>query len=129
MTKKKQYPGGVKLTLKKARAVAIQEFGTAKGLEKEEPAPFGYFTMEIGNLYVRIHPDTYGETGCIVVSAKMAHGTGQSLKFLDPETLQDNFGALEKRRREDDREALNDWGNSNDPEFCHKQIDHAWERG
>ncbi|MCI7733407.1 MAG: hypothetical protein MSK39_01265 [Dysosmobacter sp.] len=129
MTKKTQYPGGVKLTLKKARAVAIQEFGTAKGLAKEEPAPFGYFTMEIGNLYVRIHPDTYGETGCIVVSAEMAHGTGQSLKFLDPETLQDNFDALEKRRREDDREALNDWVNSNGPEFCHKQIDRAWERG
>ena len=85
--------------------------------------------MEIGNLYVRIHPDTYGETGCIVVSAEMAHGTGQSLKFLDPETLQDNFDALEKRRREDDREALNDWVNSNGPEFCHKQIDRAWERG
>lgn len=43
MTKKKQYPGGVKLTLKKARAVAIQEFGTAKGLEKEEPAPVRLF--------------------------------------------------------------------------------------
>lgn len=36
--KKKDYPGGVKLTLKTARAVAVQEFGTAKGLEKEEVA-------------------------------------------------------------------------------------------
>lgn len=28
--KKTDYPGGVKLTLKTARAVAVQEFGTAK---------------------------------------------------------------------------------------------------
>lgn len=32
--KKKDYPGGVKLTATKARAVAMQEFGTAKGLTK-----------------------------------------------------------------------------------------------
>ena len=29
MTKKKDYPGGMKLTAAKARAVAVQEFGTA----------------------------------------------------------------------------------------------------
>ena len=129
MTKKKQYPGGVKLTLKTARAVAIQEFGTAKGLEKEEPAPFGYFTMEIGNLYVRIHPDTYGETGCIVVSAEMAHGTGQSLKFLDPETLQDDFAALERHCERDQRDRLKDWVTTNGPEYCCEEVKQVWERG
>lgn len=67
MTMKKEYPGGVKLTLKTARAVAVQEFGTAKGLEKEEVAMPGYFKMKLGNLFVRIHPDTYDGTGCIVV--------------------------------------------------------------
>ena len=46
--KKKDYPGGVKLTLKTARAVAVQEFGTAKGLEKEEVAMPGYFKMKLG---------------------------------------------------------------------------------
>lgn len=129
MAKKKQYPGGVKLTLKMARAVAIQEFGTAKGLEKEELAMPGYFTMEIGNLRVRIHPDTYWETGCIVVSAEMAHGTGQSLKFLDPETLQNNFDAQDQYHRKNDRETLEDWVNSNGPEFCRKKIDSILERG
>ena len=34
MTKKNSYPGGVKLTATKARAVAMQEFGTAKGMTK-----------------------------------------------------------------------------------------------
>ena len=123
MAKKKQYPGGVKLTLKKARAIAMQEFGTARGLAKEEPAPFGYFTMRIGNLYIRIHPDTYDETGCIVVSTKMANGTGQSLKLLDPETLQKNFDALERYIRLSKKSQMEDWVNLNGPEFCHKQID------
>lgn len=93
MTMKKEYPGGVKLTLKTARAVAVQEFGTAKGLEKEEVAMPGYFKMKLGNLFVRIHPDTYDGTGCIVVSAELAFGTGQNLKFLNPDTLQDDFDA------------------------------------
>ena len=93
MTQKKQYPGGVKLTLKKARAVAIQEFGTAKGLAKEEPAPFGYFTMEIGNLYVRIHRTQYGRNRVHCGFRGNGPRNRASLKFLDPETLQDNFDA------------------------------------
>lgn len=81
MTKKNSYPGGVKLTATKARAVAMQEFGTAKGLTKEETAMPGYFKMRLGNLFIRIHPDTYDGTGCIVVSAELAFATGQTLKF------------------------------------------------
>ena len=38
MTKKKQYPGGVNLTAKTARTLAIQEFGTARGLTKRRCA-------------------------------------------------------------------------------------------
>lgn len=49
MTKKKQYPGGVKLTAKTARALAIQEFGTARGLTKSTSFVGVYF-MEFGNL-------------------------------------------------------------------------------
>ena len=59
MTKKNSYPGGVKLTATKARAVAMQEFGTAKGLTKEETAMPGYFKMRLGNLFIRIHPAQY----------------------------------------------------------------------
>ena len=51
--KKKDYPGGVKLTATKARAVAMQEFGTAKGLTKEETAMPGYFKMKLGSLFIR----------------------------------------------------------------------------
>lgn len=32
---KKTYPGGFRLTLKTAQALAVQEFGTAKGLEPD----------------------------------------------------------------------------------------------
>lgn len=76
--KKKDYPGGVKLTATKARAVAMQEFGTAKGLTKEETAMPGYFKMKLGSLFIRIHPDTSDGTGCIVVSAELAFATGQN---------------------------------------------------
>jgi hypothetical protein len=126
MSKKKEYIGGVKLTAKTARAVAMQEFGTARGLTKEE---YGNFKMQIGNLFIDIRGDGYWETGCIVVSVEMAYGSGRGIKFLDPATLKDNFDALERSRRMEDRETMKDWVNSNGPEFCHKQIDTIWERG
>ena len=107
--KKKDYPGGVKLTATKARAVAMQEFGTAKGLTKEETAMPGYFKMRLGNLFIRIHPDTYDGTGCIVVSAELAFATGQTLKFLNPDTLQDDFDALERHCKRAQRDDLKDW--------------------
>lgn len=109
MTKKNSYPGGVKLTATKARAVAMQEFGTAKGLTKEETAMPGYFKMRLGNLFIRIHPDTYDGTGCIVVSAELAFATGQTLKFLNPDTLQDDYNALERYCKRAQRDDLKDW--------------------
>lgn len=55
--------GGVKLTLKKARELALQEFGTAKGIQQEENTLPDYYIMRLGNMRVRIAPDTYGGTG------------------------------------------------------------------
>lgn len=109
MTKKKRYPGDVKLTATKARAVAMQEFGTAKGLTKEEIAMPGYFKMKLGNLFIRIHPDTYDGTGCIVVSSELGDGTGTSRKFLNPDTMQDDFDALERHCKRAQRDNLKDW--------------------
>ena len=54
--------GGVKLTLKKARELALQEFGTAKGIQQEENTLPDYYIMRLGNMRVRIAPDTYGGT-------------------------------------------------------------------
>lgn len=49
MTKKEQHPGGVKLTAKTARTLAMQEFETARGLTKSTSFVGVYF-MEFGNL-------------------------------------------------------------------------------
>ena len=59
MTKKKQYPGGVKLTAKTARTLAIQEFGTARGLTKSTSFVGVYF-MEFGNLRSTICAIVFG---------------------------------------------------------------------
>lgn len=89
MSRKKQYPGGVKLTAKTARALAMQEFGTARGLTKSTPFVGVYF-MEFGNLRIEICADA----ACIVVRVVLAHGTGSSVKYFDPDTLQENFKAI-----------------------------------
>ena len=53
MTKKKPYPGGGNLTAKTARTLAMQEFGTARGLTKSTSFVGVYF-MEFGNLRIEI---------------------------------------------------------------------------
>ena len=69
MARKKEYPGGFRLTLATARRLVVQEFGTAKGLEPDRGTCLeGFFTMQMGNMGVSICPDL-GMSGCIVVRA------------------------------------------------------------
>ena len=51
MSRKEQQHGGVKLTAKTARTLAMQEFGTARGLTKSTSFVGAYF-MEFGNLRI-----------------------------------------------------------------------------
>lgn len=94
MTKKEQQHGGVKLTAKTARTLAMQEFGTARGLTKSTSFVGAYF-MEFGNLRIEICADA----ACIAVRVVLAHGTGSSVKYFDPDTLQENFKAIHRRRK------------------------------
>ncbi len=119
--------GGVKLTLKKARELALQEFGTAKGLQREECALPDYYIMQFGNMRVRIAPDTYGGTGCILVEVCM-NGYGRAFQLHDPETLQQDFKAEEERLRQDRRDILQDWIDTNGRDVCHAEVEKIWNR-
>ena len=88
MSRKEQQHGGGKLTAKTARTLAMQEFGTARGLTKSTSF-IGVYFMEFGNLRIEICADA----ACIVVRVVLAHGTGSSVKYFDPDTLQENFKA------------------------------------
>ena len=124
MTKKKQCHGGGKLTAKTARALAIQEFGTARGLTKSTTFVGVYF-MEFGNLRIEICADA----ACIVVRVVLAHGTGSSVKYFDHDNLQENFKAIDKHREDEDRAIISDWVNLNGTEYCRKQIEEIWTHG
>lgn len=128
MSRKKEYPGGIRLTLKKARELAIREFGTAKGLEVEPCAMPGYFHMRFGNLFVRIHPDVCG-SGCIKVDVSCVSGYGYCTQFYNPDTLKQDFEAEEQYRREVERDSLKDWIDTQGPEFCHAAVDRIWNQG
>lgn len=119
--------GGVKLTLKKARELALQEFGTAKGLQREEGALPDYYIVQFGNMRVRIAPDTNGGTGCILIEVSL-NGHGRAFQLHDPATLQQDFEAEENRLRKDRREALQDWIDTNGPDVCHAEVEKIWNR-
>ena len=127
MAKKKEYPGGVKLTAKKARELAVQEIGAAKGLKKEPNAPEGFFQMQFGSLNVRIHPDISG-SGCILLEVAFACGTGRCVQYHNPETLEQDFKAEEEAARRARREALEDWVNTNGADVCHAAVNRIWNK-
>ena len=104
MSRKEQQHGGVKLTAKTARTLAMQEFGTARGLTKSTSFVGVYF-MEFGNLRIEICADT----ACIAVRVVLANGTGSSVKYFDPDTLQENFKAIDKHREDEDRAIISNW--------------------
>lgn len=126
---KKLYPGGFRLTLKTARALAVQEFGTAKGLEPDRGTDLeGYFRMELGNLVVSINPDL-GMSGCIVVHAGLCTASHTCVGYFNRETLEPDHDVMDKYERREKREALEQWVFGGGPEPCHKLIDEVWNRG
>ena len=124
----RSYPGGFRLTLKTAQALAVQEFGTAKGLEADQGTDLeGFFTMRMGNLCISINPDL-GMSGCIAVRMGLCTTGGKCVGYFNRETLEPDYGVMDKYERQEKREALEQWVFGGGPEPCHKLIDEIWNR-
>lgn len=127
MIERKANPGRIKLTMKTARELAKRELGTAAGLEVEPSTMKGYYRMTLGNLVVRIHPDWSGDSGCIVMTANWAGGMHDTIQLFDPETLEKDFAAEERRRAKGKQERLEEWVGSYGMDHCCQKIKEAWE--
>lgn len=122
---KKIYPGGFRLTLKTAQALAVQEFGTAKGLKPDQGTCLeGYFRMEMGNFIVSISPDI-GMSGCIVVRAGLCTASHTCVGYFNRETLEPDYDVMDKYERQEKREALENWVGDIGPDACCKLIAEA----
>ena len=129
MARKKTYPGGFRLTLATARALVVQEFGTAKGLEPDRGTCLeGFFTMRMGNMGISISPDL-GMSGCIVVRVGLCTASHTCIGYFNRETLEPDYDVMDKYERKEKREALVQWVSGGGPEPCHKLIDEVWEKG
>lgn len=125
---KKTYPGGFRLTLATARKLAVQEFGTAKGLEPNRGTYLeGFFTMTMGNLYISINPDL-GMSGCIEVRMGLGTASNMCVGYFNRETLEPDYDTMDKYERKEKREALEQWVFGGGPEPCHKLIDEIWDK-
>ena len=128
MARKKEYPGGFRLTLATARALVVQEFGTAKGLEPDRGTCLeGFFTMRMGNMGISISPDL-GMSGCIVVRVGLCTASHTCIGYFNRETLEPDFDVMDKYERQEKREALEQWVFGGGPEPCHKLIDQIWDK-
>lgn len=123
---KKLYPGGFRLTLATARKLAVQEFGTAKGLKQGNwHNSEGFYEMILGNLEIEIHPDMSG-SGCIRINVSMNGTPGNICQLHDRDTLHRNYEEEDVQRRKEQREEFETWVSMGGPEPCHKAIDDFW---
>ena len=128
---KKYYPGGFRLTKKMAAALAVQELGTARGLEREPGKPEGYFHIAIGNLNVRISPDASdsiyrSSAGLIQIRIDFNGSPDRIVKFFRPDTLELCQGEEEIYRRAKRREMLDNWIKRGGPEKFRAKIERLW---
>lgn len=123
---KKLYPGGFRLTLKTARALAVQEFGTCKGLKQASwHNSECFYEMTLGNLEIEIHPDM-SCSGCIQIDISMRNGNGHIFQLHDRDTLERHYKEEDVHKRKERREAFEDWVSAGGTEPCHKAIDDFW---
>ena len=126
MAREKDYSGGFRLTLKTARALAVQEFGTCKGLKQGNwHNSEGFYEMILGNLEIEIHPDMSG-SGCIRINVSMNGTPGNICQLHDRDTLHRNYEEEDVQRRKEQREEFETWVSTGGPEPCHKAIDDFW---
>lgn len=84
---KKVTHGGFRLTLATARRLAVQEFGTCKGLKQSDwHNSEGFYEMTMGNLEIEIHPDM-SCSGCIEIDVSMNGTPGHIYQLHDRDTL------------------------------------------
>lgn len=129
---KKYYLGGFRLTKKTAAALAVQELGTARGLEREQGMPEGYFCIRFGNLAVRIHPDASksshrSSARLIQMEIDLSGSQARIVHFFWPDTLEQNFREEEIYNRVMRRDLLEDWIERDGVEKCHAEIDRLWQ--
>ena len=115
---------GTMLTLEKARMLAVQEFGTDRGLSEDWRMQGGYI-MQFGNLLIRIHPVTQRDIPVIKVEVCFkitSPGCGFIVKIFNPETLEEDLDAEREYRQMDWEESLENWVNGYSAEICHQKI-------
>lgn len=126
---KKTYAGGFRLTLATARKLAIQEFGTAKGLAPDHGTDLeGLFTMKMGHLGISIRPDM-GMSGCIEVVMGLCTASHMCVGYFNRETLEPAYDVMDRYERREKQEALEQWVYGVGPEACHRRIDEVWDAG
>ena len=115
---------GTMLTLEKARMLAVQEFGTDRGLSEDWRMQGGYI-MQFGNLLIRIHPAIQRDIPVIKVEVcfKIASpGCGFIVKIFNPETFEEDPDAEREYRQMDWEESLENWVNGYGAEICRQKI-------
>lgn len=126
MAKTKRNPTPVKITAKLARALCMQELGTAKGLKQSESFNDRY-ELCMGSLVIEIRP-SYSEPGLVELNYCMNCQCGTT-HFYRPDTLEVDFDAFAREHTRLRMEYVKYWVDShNTLESCKEDVDRIWNR-
>lgn len=123
---KKQDPAKIKLTLKTAKELAKRELGSAKGITLKRSYMMNNYHMSLGNLSVWIYLEQIGDRWYIALIADWAGSTGKTVRFFDPETLEQDFGAEERHWEQHRQDQFQDWVEGHGVEYCCQKVKEAW---
>ena len=125
-TRKPAKPAHVKITAKLARALCMQELGTAKGLQKSEQFDDRY-ELRMGNLVIEIRP-SYSEPGLVELHY-FTHCHCGTTDCYNPDTLEVDFAASAREHQRLKMDYVESWVDSHsDPESCKADVDRIWNR-
>lgn len=113
-----------KLTVKKAKEIALKVLGTSKGLTKDPYCEFAY-EITMGDFCAAIRCAASGSS-LIEVSVRGPVHTAYGL--YNPDTLEEAFQEEEMFRLREKRDIFEEWVCENGPEPCKAEVDRIWYR-
>lgn len=113
-----------RLTMKTAKALAIRELGTAKGLKRltDTSSDVYIYEMQLGTLLIRIDNGWFACNGLIKLLIS-TNNVQKNIKYFNPKTLDEEFWMLDKEQMEEQTEYFNERVRNIGIEGCLKIIE------
>lgn len=114
-----------KLTLEKAKALAVQELGTCEGIRALN-APGGWFHMDLGKMEVNIYLVWPVDSDLVALELWKGKAGARGVmirQFFQLDTLEEDLDAEEKDEKNEKQSSIREWVEDNGVKKCLEMVD------